>query len=62
MNKFVLILLWQHILHLCTLFLVQGGKLRTISAFVGFVIITVIEVHTFSHTDSKSRSDDTVQY
>ena len=26
MNIFVLILLWQHILHLCTLFLVQGGK------------------------------------
>ena len=26
MNIFVLILLWQHILHLCTLFFVQGGK------------------------------------
>ena len=26
MNFFVIILLWQHILYLCTLFLVQGGK------------------------------------
>ena len=26
MNLFVIILLWQHILYLCTLFLVQGGK------------------------------------
>ena len=26
MNFFVTILLWQHILYLCTLFLVQGGK------------------------------------
>ena len=27
MNFFVIILLWQHILYLCTLFLVHGGKL-----------------------------------
>ena len=26
MNFCVIILLWQHILYLCTLFLVQGGK------------------------------------
>ena len=26
MNFFVIILLWQHILYLCTLFLVQGDK------------------------------------
>ena len=26
MNFFVIILLWQHILYLCTSFLVQGGK------------------------------------
>ena len=26
MNFFVIILLWQHILYLCTLFLVQGGN------------------------------------
>jgi len=26
MNVFVIILLWQRILYLCTLFLVQGGK------------------------------------
>ena len=26
MNFFFIILLWQHILYLCTLFLVQGGK------------------------------------
>ena len=26
MNFFLIILLWQHILYLCTLFLVQGGK------------------------------------
>ena len=26
MNSFVIILLWQHILYLYTLFLVQGGK------------------------------------
>ena len=26
MNFFVIVLLWQHILYLCTLFLVQGGK------------------------------------
>ena len=28
MNFFVIILLWQRILYLCTLFLVQGGKWR----------------------------------
>ena len=26
MNFFIIILLWQHTLYLCTLFLVQGGK------------------------------------
>ena len=26
MNFFIIILLWQHIMYLCTLFLVQGGK------------------------------------
>jgi len=26
MDFFVTILLWQHILYLCTLFIVQGGK------------------------------------
>ena len=26
MNFYIIILLWQHILYLCTLFLVQGGK------------------------------------
>ena len=42
MNFFFIILLWQHILYLCTLFLVQEGKSKwhTISAFVGSVIIS----------------------
>ena len=29
MNFFVIILLWQHFLYLCTLFLVQRGKWRS---------------------------------
>ena len=29
MNFFFMILLWQHILYLCTLFVVQGGKGRS---------------------------------
>ena len=32
MNFFVIILLWQHILYLCTLFLVQGGKWSPIAS------------------------------
>ena len=31
MNFFVIILLWQHILYFCTLFLVQGGKWTQVS-------------------------------
>ena len=39
MNFFVIILLWQHILYLCTLFVVQGGK------WTGYSQTPVLLVH-----------------
>ena len=38
MNFFVIILLWQHILYLCTLFLVQGGKWTGYRGVVGILL------------------------
>ena len=55
MNFFVIILLWHHILYLCTLFLVQGGKntklkLLKTDAAVWFNKSPLASLHEKQHT------------
>ena len=43
MNFFVIILLWQHILYLFTLFLVQGGKWTAV-IYVNYGLLVKFQV------------------
>ena len=49
MNFFVIILLWQPILYLCTLFLVQGGK------WTGYSLFPVSGLSQTAHSPSKHK-------
>ena len=69
MNIFVLILLWQHILYLCTLFLVQGGlpARETTYTNAGYAATTILirKVHILTRDFSSELyvlPDDDKQY
>ena len=49
MNFFFIILLWQHIMYLCTLFLVQGGKWTLLRYYSREYIGETVKLITFFH-------------